>query len=234
MSFAQRREMRRKNDREKRVEQRQTEATAKAEAKLNPPPPALPYDARKQLRKAEDTGRAQAKEIAAAEAKANAPIKNPFRQRQQEIKLFRGPAEQRKWDQYGKLADAWDVQNANEIAAAERQAAIDDDPQVRTAREYSAALLKTAPPEFQAAVAECVGAAEAGDAKLAWQKISVVEAEIFRHQDKVAADKRANLAVTNSDFNQSAEAAEFARIAAEHSAMLAAEFSPPEPEADLS
>jgi hypothetical protein len=230
-SYTQRRNERRAEDRAKRMKQRQAKATAKADALLQPEAPRPPtYDQRQALRKAEDLGRADARHVAAVKAAAEAPPQNPYRLRQSQLKLYRGDAERRKWDHFETLAIRWDADRAAEIAAADRQAAIDNDPMIVNAREYAAGLVKLAPAEFQSEAAECAGIAAEGNAALAWSRMKSLEQRIWQHQDRLAAEKLANKAVSDSEFQASANAAEFARIAAEHSAMMDAELSPPDPE----
>jgi hypothetical protein len=226
LSYQQRRDQRRKADRERRIEVRHAQAAAKAEAILNPQPAPLSFDERKAIRKAEDIGKAEAAEQAAIKAKEIAPAKNPYRERLKTIKLYRGPAEQRKFDHYAALADQWDNDRAAEQAAAERQALIDGDKSVILAREYAAGLVKLAPAEFQTEASEINGIAQAGDAAMAWSRMKLLEEKIWQHHDRLAVEKRASKVDTDAQFAEITKAAELARERFEQSAAMDAELNP--------
>jgi hypothetical protein len=213
---------------ERKEAYQQEKELAKQEA-ANAPPPApperIPFVHRQQQRRNEERGQAIAEEKARQEATANAPVKNPYRERARELedKLYQ-PATRKRHELMLKKAQRWDEERQSQQEAAERQAAIDANPEVRTAREYSAGLLKLAPPEFAAEAAECNGIAQAGDASLAWTRMRDLEQRIWQHQDRIAAEKLATKSVTDAEFQRAAAAADAAR---ERAALSASQV--PEP-----
>ncbi|MBX9788581.1 MAG: hypothetical protein K2Y37_06670 [Pirellulales bacterium] len=228
-SYEQRKRMRQAADRERRAVERQVAQEAKREAELNPPPKPLPFHERQALRKAEDQGRKDAADKAAAEAAEAATIAgpvNPYRLRYQEIESHfwhNASQKQSRLQHFNALADAWDQEQAAISAAAEHQVAIDNDPQVKTARDYVAGLVKLAPDEFKTEAAEIQGIALAGDSQLAWSRMRDLESRIWKHQDRIAAEKRASKAATDAEFIDAATQAEESRERFEHAQEMAGE-----------
>lgn len=220
-SYAERKAERTTADRQKQRESQQQREQQRIERQLNPQPAPPSYPERVAQRKAEEQGRKLAEE-------KNAPPvdPNPFRKIAKEYEHRQYlPEYKRRYERMTAEADRWDAQREQERQAAERKAAIDADPQVRTARDYAAGLVKLTrdlPDEFGVMAAECVGIADVGDAKLAWQKMNELDQRIWRHHDKIAAEKLAGKNVTDADFREAANAAEAARERAEKSASEAA------------
>jgi hypothetical protein len=223
-SYEERRAERRAADHQRQRSEQQQRQQAKAEAILNPPAPLPTYAERKQQRKHEQHGREDAAFAAEQRAAAEAGPVNPYRQRANELSaiLYR-PGMQRRYELAVKQADEWDRQREAEQEAAAQRAAIDADPMVRTAREYAAGLLKLAPAEFQGDAAEIAGIAQAGDSKLAWERMRDLEQRIWTWQDQQAVAKREAKAITDSEFSAAANAAEAARERFEHASTMAAE-----------
>jgi len=204
----------RQNEREQQVAREQAKRDA---AHAPPEPPGPTFKERQAQRKAEDAGRRQAEERAAPPADPN-----PFRKIAKEYENRQyTPEFKGRYERMTAEADRWDQEQAAKAEAAVKQAAIDADPSVKLARDYAAGLVKltaTLPEEFGLFAAECKGVADAGDSKLAWEKMRDLDQRIFNHHDKIAAEKMIGKNTSNADWTEAASAAEAARERAERSA----------------
>lgn len=205
-------------DRQRQRDDQAAKQQAKREAQYAPPAPPPPTFAERQAqRRATDAGKKQAEERAAPPADPNVyrKLAKEYENRQYT------PEYKGRYERFTKLADEWDQKQLALAEAAAKQAAIDADPSVRLARDYSAGLMKitaTLPEEFGVAAAECVGIADAGDAELAWQHMRELDEKIWRHHDKIAAEKLVSKNATDAEFRDAANTAELARERAEQSA----------------
>jgi hypothetical protein len=222
LSFKQLMANRKTLERDRRIEERKAKEQAAIEAVLNPPAPAPTFKQLMAHHKAQDEGRRLAQEKADAEAAANAPPVNHFRQQAEALRgqLYKGPIIRRQFERLIELAEKWDGDQAAAAEAAAKQAAIDNDPMVKLARDYAAGQMKLAPDEFKAEAAECAGIAQAGDAALAWQRMKALDEKIFARADKLAAEAKQSANVTNSQFQELATVAEQARERAEQSGAM--------------
>lgn len=222
MTYPQRKALRLKADRDRRVAERQAKAEQQADAVANPPAAPETFQQRQERRKSEDYGRQVAADKAAAAAKAAAGPSNPFRVRANECAdRLHAPGMRSRFDHFNRLADAEDARRAAAAEAAAKQAAIDSDPSVILVRQYADGQIKlTRDTDLAAEAAEAKGMADAGDAQGAWAKMKAIDEKLFAQADKRAAEARQSKAVTDSTFSELATAAEQARERAEQSTAM--------------
>jgi hypothetical protein len=214
MNFQQRRQLRLKQEREQRIQERQAKEQAAIDAALNPQPEPLPFRERQAQRKAEAEGKAQAAFEAEQAAAANAGPVNPYRQRAAECQnqLYQGSAMRARFNHFTARADQWDREQAAAAEAAAKQAAIDANPAVGNARESATYLQKmaeaTGDQELVRRAAECGGIAQAGDVSLYWRQAAEIEAAILNHHDSKAAERRAAKVAADAAYEAATAAAQ--------------------------
>jgi hypothetical protein len=216
MNFQQRRQVRLKQEREQRIQERQQKEQAAIEAALNPPPP--PESSRESAarRKAEAEGRAKAQFEAEQRAAANAPPANWYRETAQRMEGQRYlPSVARRYERFMALADELDQQRAAEAEQAAKQAELENSPAVVTSRTSAGLLVKMAEQAGDAELVkqaqECAGIAAACNPALYWERMKAVETQILNVLDTRAAERRAVKAQADADFEQAASIAQDAK-----------------------
>jgi major membrane immunogen (membrane-anchored lipoprotein) len=222
LSFKQLMSNRGKLERDRRIQQRKEKEQQAIDAVLSPPAPPPTFRELMAQHKAQDEGRQLAQYKAEQEAAANRGPVNHYRQQAEALQgqLYRGPIIKKQFDRLNELADKWDREQVAAAEAAAKQAAIDNDPMVKLARDYAAGQMKLAPDEFKAEAAECAGIAQAGDAALAWQRMKALDEKIWQAADKLAVEARMGKATSDATFAELATTAEQARERAEQSAAM--------------